>query len=111
MTEKRKDVYQASAEDKADGLPVSQPFVLDKGYLYWQRYWQHEVEVATQLLALSTHQHTLSMPLEPFFDDKYQQDAAKMALSKQLTVITGYIWLTNEFGPLAHSRVSHTIKK
>jgi exodeoxyribonuclease V alpha subunit len=85
----RSDVYHAGTDKEADWSQVTQPFVLDKGHLYWQRYWQHEVEVETQLLALSTHQHILSMPLEPFFDDKYQQDAAKMALSKQLTVITG----------------------
>lgn len=85
----RSDVYHAGTDKETDWSQVTQPFVLDKGYLYWQRYWQHEVEVATQLLALSTHQHTLSTPLEPFFDDKYQQNAAKMALSKQLTVITG----------------------
>lgn len=87
--DQRSDVYHAGTDKEADWSQVTQPFVLDKGHLYWQRYWQHEVEVATQLLALSAHQHTLSMPLEPFFDDKYQQDAAKMALSKQLTVITG----------------------
>lgn len=87
--DQRSDVYHAGTDKEADWSQVTQPFVLDKGHLFWQRYWQHEVEVATQLLALSTHQHTLSMPLEPFFDDKYQQEAAKMALSKQLTVITG----------------------
>ena len=61
--DQRSDVYHAGTDKEADWSQVTQPFVLDKGHLYWQRYWQHEVEVATQLLALSTHQHTLSCHL------------------------------------------------
>lgn len=87
--EKRKDVYQACAEEDAAGVSVSQPFVLDKGYLYWQRYWQHEVEVARQLLTLAKGQQPLTMSLEPYFQDEYQQLAAQLALTKQLAVITG----------------------
>lgn len=69
----------------------SDAWVLDGDLLYFARYHQYETELA---LALKQRANTqipfASVPeLSRYFDDPHQQQAAELALSKQLALITG----------------------
>ena len=85
----RNDVYQTINDNQIECTVVDKPLVLDKGHLYVQRYWQHEVEVANRLRVLSQSTLQLFLSLDTYFNDEYQQLSAQMALTKQLAVITG----------------------
>lgn len=71
-------------------IPTDSPLVIDTGRLYFQRYWLHEFQLSRRLaqMAASTSR-TVSGSLDKFFEDEHQRQAAALALSKQLAVITG----------------------
>ncbi|NLL84496.1 MAG: exodeoxyribonuclease V subunit alpha [Lentisphaerae bacterium] len=77
------------------GSAVSdKPFVLDNNRLYLRRMYNYESYVAGQLLKMAT---TNAAPIAPHLDvriselltDTDQQQAARMALTRRLTIISG----------------------
>lgn len=77
-------------DPQAIELPIQTPLVVDEGRLYFQRYWMHEYQLSQRLVQMARSTYELELPaLEPYFDDEHQQQAAALALSQQLAVITG----------------------
>lgn len=67
-----------------------QPLVLDGKRLYTQRNWLYESQLAQALMALSQHSYlNTDINLDQYFTDEHQQQAAKLALTNQLAIITG----------------------
>lgn len=65
---------------------------LEDGLLYLDRYWIEECRVADDVLALAAARRAGPMPdVERLFPDSYaeQRAAARVALSRALTVLTG----------------------
>ena len=78
---------------KASPLLATPPVLhLDEGLLYFDRYWLEEQQVATDVLALTAVRPTgeladISRLFPPGFEE--QRQAAEVALSRGLTVLTG----------------------
>jgi exodeoxyribonuclease V alpha subunit len=69
----------------------SEAWVLDGDLLYFARYHQYETELAQALKQRANTQAPLANALElsRYFNDPHQQQAAELALTKQLALITG----------------------
>ena len=68
----------------------SQPLVLDQQRLYTQRNWLYEEQLSSALTAMSQQPDgALAVDLDSYFTDEYQKQAAKLALTNQLAIITG----------------------
>jgi len=76
------------------GTPAeNKPFVLDGNRLYVRRMYDYERSVAEKLLALARgtgdETHSVDNAIGELLQDADQRKAAKMALSRRLTIITG----------------------
>ncbi|AHF01523.1 exodeoxyribonuclease V subunit alpha [Thiomicrospira aerophila AL3] len=70
----------------------SEAWVLDDDLLYFSRYHQYETQLAQQLKRKAAPTEPLGLDaqsLHALFNDPLQQQAAELALTKQLALITG----------------------
>lgn len=70
----------------------SEAWVLDDNLLYFSRYHHYETQLAQQLKRKAAASEPLELnaqSLSALFNDPLQQQAAELALSKQLALITG----------------------
>ncbi|MFA6699732.1 MAG: exodeoxyribonuclease V subunit alpha [Thiomicrospira sp.] len=70
----------------------SEAWVLDDDLLYFNRYYQYETQLAQHLKRKAAASEPLGLDaqsLRALFNDPLQQQAAELALSKQLALITG----------------------
>ena len=87
------DADEISAMQEQSNLALaeqSQPLVLDGQRLYTQRNWLYEQQLAQALSAMSQQPaNELAVNLNSYFADEHQRQAAKLALTNQLAIITG----------------------
>lgn len=85
----------AHVSTDTENLPL-QPLVLDDNRLYLQRYWAYEQRLAGQIQAMTQQSYSVAdvdALLDQYFEistqTNWQREAAKLAVSQRLSIITG----------------------
>lgn len=64
-------------------------WVLEQDLLYFARYYHYETRLAAHLRTMAVSEQSLEQDIALLFDDAHQRQAAELALSKRLALITG----------------------